>query len=155
MSKEQNIEIATRHVEELWNKQNYDVIDELYSEDFVIQSLWPNPLLPGGQGDREGARKAAAGWLGTFPDMHFTLDHVVADDEKVITVSTCTATDTNGFLGAAPTGKPLEVTGILIHQIQDGKITRLWTMFDLFAGLLQTGKIPGPPPQGAGGPPPR
>jgi steroid delta-isomerase-like uncharacterized protein len=155
MSANDNMELARYHVEELWNKHNFDVVDEIYTDDFVIRSLWLNPLLPGGQGDRAGAKTAAQAWAATFPDMKFTFEHVVADDEgKVVTVHTCSGTDTVGVLGRPPTGKHASITGILIHQMRDGKISNLWTMFDLWAVMVQLGHIPMGPPPGAGGPPP-
>ena len=154
MSAKENAELARYHVEELWNKHNFDVVDEIYTDDFVIRSMWPNPLLPGGQGDRAGAKEAAMRWVDVFPDMHFGWQHVVADEEgKVVTVHNCTGTDTAGVLMRPPTGKKVDVTGILVHQMRDGKISNLWTMFDLWACMIQLGHIPmGPPPQ-AGGPP--
>lgn len=146
MGRQENIELAKRHVEECWNQGKIEVIDEIYSEDFVLRSLWPNPNLPGGQGDREGAKLALQRWLGSFPDMHFSTDHIVADDEKVITVHTCTATDSEGFMGRPPTNVNFAVNGILIHQMADGKITHIWTMFDMLGILQAVGVAPKPDP---------
>jgi steroid delta-isomerase-like uncharacterized protein len=154
MSARENAELARYHVEELWNKHNFDVVDEIYTDDFVIRSLWPNPLLPGGQAGRAGAKAAAKAWVAVFPDMQFSFEHVVADDDgKVVTVHNCTGTDTAGVLGRPATNKHVRATGILVHQMRGGKISNLWTMFDLWACMIQLGHIPAGPPPGAGRPP--
>jgi steroid delta-isomerase-like uncharacterized protein len=150
MGVRENIELAKLHVEECWNKGNIDLIDEIYSQDFELRSLWPNPALPGRKGNRDGAKVALQRWLGSFPDMHFSMDHIVADEEKVITVHTCTATDSGGFMGRAPSNANFAINGILIHQISDGKITRIWTMFDMLGLLQAIGVAPKPPEEPPG-----
>ena len=79
-----------------------------------------------------------------MPDMHFSIDHVVSDpgNNKVVTIHTCTGTDTGmGIMSRAPTGKSVSITGILVHEMRDGKICKLWTMFDLWAGMTQVGHV--------------
>jgi steroid delta-isomerase-like uncharacterized protein len=149
MGRDENIALVRRHIEEVWNQGKVEACDELYSDDFELRSLWPNPLLPGGKGDREGAKTALQRWLNAFPDMHFTIDHLIADDEKAVTIHTCSGHQSGDFLGRPPTNLPIEVHGILTHQLAGGKITHLWTMFDLLGALQQLGFAPKP-----GGPPP-
>lgn len=146
MSKEDNISLAQYHVDQLWNKGNIDVCDELYADEFVIESMWPNPLLPGGRGDKEGAKRAARRWLDVFPDMVVSFDDVVADETKAVTVHTCTGTNQGSFMGRPVTGKPVNIRALFIHEIEDGKITHLWTSIDLLGILQQLGFAPTPPP---------
>lgn len=115
-----------RLYEEGWNKGNLAVLDEVYAPNVV----WHHPTAP--QTDLAGTKAFVAGALAAYPDMHYTLDDVLAaEGDKVVVRWTCHATDT---AGPAPTGKKLKITGIIIVQFAGGKVVEEWEEVD-FLGI--------------------
>lgn len=78
-SAEENKAIVRRFLEE-WAKGNYDIMDELLAPDFVHRSL-----LPGQKPDREEYKQSALEGDAPFSDLSITLDHQIAEGEKVMT----------------------------------------------------------------------
>ncbi len=77
-----------------------------------------------------------------FANLHFaSIDHVVAED-KVVTRWIATSTHVAEFVGIAPTGKEVSVTGFTLDRIEDGKIAESWTNWDTLGLLQQVGAIP-------------
>jgi steroid delta-isomerase-like uncharacterized protein len=70
-----------------------------------------------------------------FPDLHYTVDEAIVAGDKVTTRWTATGTHGGEFFGNPATGKRITMLGITIFQVADGKITKLWNVWDL-AGLL-------------------
>lgn len=106
---EANKEIARRYLEDLWNKGDMVVADEIIAEDFVNHNPF-GPLPP----DLEGLKIAAAG-SATDPGK-FTLDAIIAEGDMV-----AIHTPYHGDPG---------FDGIVILRIKDGKITDRWGYTD-------------------------
>lgn len=69
-----------------------------------------------------------------FPDSHYSVEDLIAENDKVVLRVTTTGTHKKEFHGIAPTNRKVEFTGIVIYRIQDGKITECWDEID-FARL--------------------
>jgi predicted ester cyclase len=65
-----------------------------------------------------------------FPDIHFSVDNIIAEADQVAVQYTFTGTHTGIFGELTATGLPISVTGILIALVQDGKIERAVSVFD-------------------------
>ncbi len=76
---EKNKAIARRYIEDLWNKKNLDEIDKLVSDDFVNHSSPPG-MTP----DREGLKQFISFSGAAFPDGHYTIEDMVAEEDKVM-----------------------------------------------------------------------
>ena len=131
MSVEENKALIRRQFDELWNRHDLDVVDELFAADYVGH-LYPYPAI---QGPKMVKRIAVMLRTG-FPDSRYTVDDQIAEGDKVATRYTFSGTHTGDYQGLAPTGKPAEMTGMLISQVADGKIIEEWLNVDLL-GLLQ------------------
>ena len=136
---EENKKIVSRFVEEFKNKANHDIVDELFTIDFVHHLKDPN-LPPG----REGIKLLGQSIVAGFPDVQATLEDLLADGDNVIERTTARATHTGEFNGIPPTGKQVAWTEIHIYRLHDGKIMELWSEIDLLGLLVQLGAIPGP-----------
>jgi predicted ester cyclase len=77
-----------------------------------------------------------------FPDIRFTIEQTVADAEMVVARWRAVATHQGEFLGAAPTNRRVEFTGMSMMKIVDGKIARGWDNWDQLALLTQIGAAP-------------
>src|SRR5688572_5312448 len=75
---EQNKGLMRRFNEDVFNKGNESVIDELTATDFVDH----DPFNP--SHDIEGVRQFTKSVRSAFPDVHFTVDDLLAEGDKVV-----------------------------------------------------------------------
>jgi steroid delta-isomerase-like uncharacterized protein len=113
-------------VEELINQGKLAVIDEVVASDFVGHTIGA-PEVKGS----ESLKQRLTMLRTAFPDVHVTIDDMVAAGDKVATRVTLHGTHKREFLGIAPTGKTITATEIRITRIANGKIQESW-----FAGNL-------------------
>jgi steroid delta-isomerase-like uncharacterized protein len=139
MSAEENKALVRREMEELFNHTgNLDAVDEIIAPDYV--SYEPTS---GETRGIEGARQFAATYREAFPDLENTIEDMVAEGDKVVVRFRARGThrgETEAF-GPA-TGKRMEITGITIKRVSDGKIVEAWTNFDALGMMHQLGRIP-------------
>ena len=134
---EDNKKVVSRFVEEFKNKANHDIVDELFTADFVHHLKDPR-LPPGSAAMTLLGQSIVAG----FPDVRVTVEDLIADGDKVIERTTAMATHTGEFNGIPPTGTQVVWTEIHIYRLRDGKIAELWSEIDLLGLLVQLGAIP-------------
>jgi steroid delta-isomerase-like uncharacterized protein len=139
MSIEENKAIELRFFEEVVNKGDLAVIDELVATNFVQPDA-----LPGTSADREGMKQFFAMAHSAFPDFHSTLEDMFAEGDKVVQRFTARGTHKGEWMGIAPTGKQIAVTGMAIHRITGGKIVEGWTNMDMLGAMQQLGVVPPP-----------
>jgi predicted ester cyclase len=148
MSIEDNKAIFRRLIEELWNQGKLDVADELFTADAFSPSA---PDLPPGPA---GTKMIAGMFLKAFPDLHITIEHEVADGDRVFGHLRQRGTHTGALVTpqgeVPPTGKPVDFNEMAIVKIVDGKIAESWYDTDMVGLLMQIGVIPTPEPAAAG-----
>ncbi len=134
---ERNKAVIRRFVEEVQNQKNFDVFDELNDPEFVNLS---SP--PGVPSDREGGKMYLSAFLNAFPDSRFTIEDIIAEDDRVVTKKTLVGTHT-GDLGEIPaTGKRVTLQYVDIMRVRNGKIVEHWLSMDQLSFLQQIGVIP-------------
>ena len=131
---ETNKTLARRFSLEAWGTGNAALLDELLCPDFVNH----NPF-PGTAGNREGEKQALAMHSAAMVDPQATVEDLIAEGDKVVARYSFSATHKGKFLGIAPTGKRVKLTGINIYRIEGGKIVELWREVDVAGLLLQLG----------------
>ncbi len=135
--------LVYRWYEEVWNKQNERVIDELLSDDIVLYGLSESPT--------EFATGPAAFkkyWrtiLTALPDIQISVESTIAEDEKVVARCRVRATHLGEGLGVPPTGKKIHITGISISTFSNGKAIEAWNSFDMLSIYRQIGAFPARP----------
>jgi len=129
--------MARRYVEEVLNKRNLAVVDEIFAADCVLH-------LPGGLELRgpEGVKQTITMFFSAFPDYHITVEDRVAEGDRVVTRLTLTGTHKGEFLGVAPTGKQATWTAISISRFVGGKVVETWQVADMLGLMQQLGAIP-------------
>lgn len=132
---EQNKLIVRRFSEEVENQGNFAVADELLARDIVSHT----PL--GETRGLEGAKQFGTMLRTAFPDLHVTIEDQVSEDDKVVTRWTCRGTHQGEFQGMHPTGKQVEITGMTISRIANGKIIEQWGNPDLLGMMQQLGTV--------------
>jgi predicted ester cyclase len=131
--------VARRLYEEIWNEQRYDVADELFHPAFEQIGI------PGRGGP---ATKIAAirGYHGSFPDLRVVIDELLATRDTVAARLTLSGTDTGGFRGRAPTGRPVRGWIVEFLCFREGLIIGDWVGADWLGVLQQLGMVHLPDP---------
>ncbi len=135
MSTEENKAIARRWNDEIYDKGSLVAIDELFATNFV----W-HYAPPGVAPDREGYKQENVTNLGaSFADVHCTIEDMVAEGDKVAVRWSWRGTHKGEYMGIAPTGKQVTITGIEILHIVGGKIVEEWSESDWLGFMQQLG----------------
>jgi steroid delta-isomerase-like uncharacterized protein len=137
MSTEANKAVARRLFEESLNTGNFAVLDELFAPNYrnYFPGM-PDPL------DREGWQQVVTMFRIAFPDLHFTVEDIIAEGDTVVLRWTHRGTHQGDFQGIAPTGKSIMGMGIVFFRLEDGKIVEDRPLFDQLGMLQQLGAIP-------------
>jgi steroid delta-isomerase-like uncharacterized protein len=135
---EQNKMIARRLVEEVESRGNLAVVDELVASDFVNHTPF------GEMHGVESAKQFVSMLRRGFPDLYVTVEDQIAEGDCVATRWMARGTHEGEFQGVPPTGRPMEITGIFINRIANGKIIEQWATPDLLGLMQQIGAVPVP-----------
>ena len=127
---EQNQGLIRLLTEEVMNKGNYDVVDELVAADYAGHSSMAENR------GTEGYKQFFVTLRDAFPDIHCTIEDLFSEGEKVVSRWSARGTHTGMLAGLAPTGRDGVVTGISVFRVSDGKVAECWTNFD-HLGLLR------------------
>jgi predicted ester cyclase len=137
MSTEDNKAIVRRFYEEVLNQKKRAAIEE-----FIDPNQVDHAAPPGISGGIEGAKQGIAMYLTAFPDLHFTVEDMIAEGDKVVSRFTVSGTHQGEFMGIPPTGKQVTATGIEIIRIAGSKFVEHWMELDALGLLQQLGVIP-------------
>jgi steroid delta-isomerase-like uncharacterized protein len=126
-----NKAIAGRVFEEIFNQGKFQVADEIYAKDFVNHGLHRNADLETDQAAVHAEKKA-------FPDLKMTVILMAAEGDLVTVVWVFRGTHAGAaYYGLPPMGVKVELRGITVWRIVDGKIREEWTSFDQLQAVLQ------------------
>jgi predicted ester cyclase len=139
MSTEENKAVDRRIVDEIWNKKNLALVDELVDANF-IQHAVGGPDLKG----PEGFKQFVTMNITAFPDFHITIEDMIAEGDKVVSRVTARGTHKGNFMDLAPTGKQMAMAGIVITRFTGGKMVESWLVNDALGGMQQLGIIATP-----------
>ena len=121
-----NKRVVQRFYEELWNRGNLDVADELVAEDYIRHDLRPGDAPPGPAGQKAVAEKFRA----AFPDVRLEVEALVAEGDLVVARWTMTGTHSGAWADVAPTERRVRFSGVNFFRIADGKIAEIWNLRD-------------------------
>jgi steroid delta-isomerase-like uncharacterized protein len=136
-STEQNLALVRRAVDEVWNRADYSRLDEILVDDFIVHATGTMEDLHG----PAGVKAFYTTLHEAFPDLAFTIEDQVASGDRVVTRWSARGTHRGAFEGIAPTGKQVELTGIDIDRIVDGRVVECWPQVDQLGLLVQLGAL--------------
>jgi steroid delta-isomerase-like uncharacterized protein len=134
-----NKSVIRTFIEDVINQGRLERADDLVIEDFV--ELDP---LPGQAQGRDGLKEVIRQMRGAFPDIHWTVDEMLAEGDKVFTRFTWSGTHEGAFLGVPATGRRITVKGMVIDRLVAGKMADSRILMDTLGMMQQLGALPGP-----------
>ena len=140
MSQEEN-KINAHRFAEAWGHGGLVAIDELAGPGLRVSY----PLLPDVIQGPEAYKQFLTGFHTAFPDAHVTLEDEIAEGDKVVVRWKLRGTHQGELLGIPPTGKQVELSGISIYRIADGKVLEKRGEEDALGFMRQLGVIPAAP----------
>ena len=132
-----NLAESKKFYEEVFNKGNIAMADELMTVDFIEHEEFPG-LEPG----REGVKQFFKMFRTAFPDLKATPEMMLAKGDKVVSYIIITGTHKGEFMGMEPTGKQIKIKGIDIVKFKDGKAAEHWGLTDSMTMMNQLGAMP-------------
>ena len=114
-----------------------ETIDEIVAPDALIST--PLPIDATGA---EVLKEVFARLLRAFPDLHVTVEDLIAEGDKVVARDTVTGTHQGEYMGIAPTGKSVTYNEIFIVRLAEGRIAETWGVVDVLSQMRQLGAIP-------------
>lgn len=143
-------DLVRRHFEEVFNARQLDACDELVAEDFVEHAT--APFGDEAPGDVHGptSMRGTVEWLTSmFPDLHMTVEAIVAEDDTVAARVLAEGTQTGVVEGSPPpSGRRFSAQQTHWFRVRDGRLAEHWATRDDLTTMLQLGvvQVPGATP---------
>jgi uncharacterized protein (TIGR02246 family) len=80
-------------------------------------------------------------WFVAFPDLTFTTEDLLVDDDRAALLCRVTGSHAGEFFGMAPTGRRIEVSGAFIYRFENGLIVHERRILDFTGLLIQVGVL--------------
>lgn len=127
-----------RYYEQVLTEGRLEVLDEIARPDHVEH----NPL-PGQAQGRPGLEQRVNILRAAF-NPRFTLDHVIAEGDRVAVMWTNRGTHVGEWFGMPATGRSFTIQGVDIHLLREGRMAEHWDVVDVYSMLIQLGALPAP-----------
>ncbi len=136
MTDEQKKKVVRQFLQGVWIDGDLGVVDNLVAPDFLGHSPGAGEPIEG----PETLSQFISGYRGIFPDLTIRVDRQIADGDMVLTQWTERGT----HLGESPhfpppTGRTMEVTGMVLTRIVNGRIKESWSEWNMLDQLRQLG----------------
>jgi predicted ester cyclase len=127
-----NKELLRRFYKEVYVDWNLALADEVVSPHFISHD-WPD----GGPTGPQAFRNYYDAIRSAVPDARYEVDDLIAEGDKVVVRWRLLGTHKGEFRGIAPTGRPIELKGVAIYRVENGKLMERWVVSDLYGALKQ------------------
>jgi steroid delta-isomerase-like uncharacterized protein len=142
VSTEVNKSLVLRYFNEVFNKGDMEVLEEITASDFIFTLPTHEEPFRG----VEGYKGLVNMLRGCFPDIQFAVEDMVAEADRVLTRWTARGHHTGipfpTVIGDVPAaGNQFHIEGMTWHQIIDGKISQVTANEDGLGLITQLGKV--------------
>ena len=138
MSTETNKAIVRRYFDQILNNKRHDLAEEFLADNIELHG---SGLAPG----LEVVKQWLTMFATAFPDGHYTIEDVVAEEDRVVARTTFNGTHQGEMQGIPATGKKVSNNpSITIFRLDNGKIAEGWLVTDALGFMQQLGVIPTP-----------
>jgi predicted ester cyclase len=116
MNPEEAKVFVRRHFEEFVNRQDLTAADRNFGADYQEHG---SDVAAGLRAGPDGPKQYLTAAFQRFPDIHVTIEDIIAEGDRVVVRNTWRATDRT-------TGQKIEFSGIVIWRIREGKLAERW-----------------------------
>jgi steroid delta-isomerase-like uncharacterized protein len=127
--------------QQAWNRLDAASLAADFADDSIVDS----PLAGGSTSGREAIEKLYRTYFAAFSDFKLEREELLIDGDEVALLGRVSGTDTGGFMGMSPTGRPLNFQVALFHSLRDGRIVRERRVYDFTGVLIQVGLLKAKP----------
>jgi steroid delta-isomerase-like uncharacterized protein len=127
--------IVRRLYDEVWNKGNVKLVDELFTTNYVGN----DPVEP--TRGPNGVRDVVTKYRNAFPDCRLEIDQVLPAGDQVVVRWQYSGTHKNNFEGIPPTGRHVTGPGISIYRFKGDKIEESFDNWDALGMMQQLGVV--------------
>jgi steroid delta-isomerase-like uncharacterized protein len=131
MSIQENKQSIVRFWEEVFNDRKLEVIDELFTEDYIYHGAAGQDIR-----GREGLKQFLSMYFNAFPDLHAEVEDVFGEGDKVASRVMCQGTHQGELMSKPPTGKKITIRVICTNLFSGDRVKEDWELPDLF-GMMQ------------------
>jgi predicted ester cyclase len=117
---EENKQLVRRYYDQVINGRDLDVVGEFFADERIV----------------EGVRRGCFSYFTAFPDLHVSLDELIAEGDAVFVRSTLTGTHDGEYKGIAPTGRHVAAEAAEVFRVGDGRFVGYWCLTNV-AGLMR------------------
>jgi steroid delta-isomerase-like uncharacterized protein len=135
---EHNKAVVRRLIEEVWNKGNLSSLDEFFTPNYQNH----DPSSPDFGRGPESERKGATLYRNAFPDLRLTIEDIIAEGDTVMVRWSSRGTHKGELNGIAPTGKQINISGITVARLSNGKLAESHVNWDALGMMQQLGVVP-------------
>jgi len=133
-----NKTVSRSFFEEMLAKGNWALAEELTTPDVVMH----HPASPTPVSGREAVVGFLQAFRAGFPNLNIVAEDVFGEGDKVSVRWRATGTHSANLFGIPPTGKSMNVAGISVVRMVNGKIAEDWVAEDTMGLMKQLGVIP-------------
>jgi predicted ester cyclase len=143
---EANKELVRRHFEDLWNRKDLAVADEVMAPDYLEHAVAPFGQTQPGRVNGPAALRQTAEWLlAQFPDLHMTIEAMVAEGDTVAVRVVSEGTNLGPLNGVVPPmGKRFAARQSHWFRVEDGRLAEHWATREDLVAMLQLGVVQPP-----------
>jgi len=117
---EQAKDVVRKYYEQALNGRDLDSVEQYFTDERIV----------------EGVRRGCFAYFEAFPDLHMSIDELIAEDGRVFCRSTMTGTHDGEYKGIPPTGRHISAEGAEVFQVVDGRFVGYWCLTNV-AGLMR------------------
>ena len=138
---EKEVQVWTDRVLEMWNEANLTIVDTVYAQEFVRHDCGVPEDIVG----LDNVKNYLKNFFNAFPDLNVTVDETIMEGNKLVQRWTLTGTNTGSMAEMPPTGKKVQLSGVSIIDMVNGKATEIWDYYNVLDMYQQLGFTLVPP----------
>src|ERR687894_499243 len=125
-TEEENKASFRRYLEEAWNQNNLELVDETF--DRYLSHQPDGSVLERGP---EDVKRFVSEFRSACPDLRLIIEEQIAEGDKVVSRGTIRGTHLGEFRGMAPTGEEMDIPGMAVFRFsEEGKVVESWDSYD-------------------------
>jgi steroid delta-isomerase-like uncharacterized protein len=137
MGVKENKDVIKRFWEEVFNKRKFDLIDDLFTKDYVYHGAAGQDVRGG-----ENLKGFLTMYFNAFPDLRAEVEDIFGEGDKILSRAMCRGTHKGQLMGIPPTGKQIAIMVICADRFEGRRVAESFELPDLFGMMQQLGVMP-------------